>query len=294
MKATNATTNTDNFARYISQTPKCEIVTLDKPLVDWLLSINTSNRNVKPTVVHRYAEEIRRGEWEVTSQGIGVSRDGVTLDGQHRLLALRECGYPPTQSVLVWGLRKEAQFKVDIHAKRTVSNIISLALGIHMQDKKAAALRILATIDAGKPLNAEFAAAANALDLVEVYQKYEEEWNSIVFHKGVNGPFYAVCILAIASGCPAGIVQRFVDRFSDGIDLHKGNPVLALRNKVKDVFPITGFTKTREWFCIVATALAAFVRGSELSRFRSSTPTEAVELIRKAGNYGPCHKSIVA
>lgn len=271
------------FARFISDSPKCEIVILGRKLVDWLLSINTSNRPVKPGVVKRYAEEIDRGEWEITSQGIGISRDGVLIDGQHRLLALRKCGYPPTRSILAWGLNKEAQFKVDVHAKRTVSNIISLALGIQMQDKKAAALRILATIDAGKPLNPEFAAAANALDLVEVYQKYEEEWGSLTFHKGANGPFYAACILAVSSGIPAGAVQRFVDRFADGADLCKGNPILALRSKFQKLVPISGYTKTRDWFCHVARALAAYANGSNLSSFYQLSPADAVEYIRDAG-----------
>lgn len=274
------------FAKYISDSPKCAIVTLDRPLVDWLLEINTHNRNAMPAVVNRYATEIARGEWRVTSQGLGISRDGVLIDGQHRLLALRKCGYPPTRAVIAWGLDEDAQIKIDTHAKRSVSNILSLALGCKMNNKQTAGFRILATIDAGKPFDTEYGASRSVSDLVKTYEKYLDPWSSIQFHQyeGFNGPLFAVCTLAVANGVPADVVQEFVDRLYDGAGLPAGNPILTLRNFYSRKGRYTaGSNGAQRWFSAVARALCAFVLGEKLEKIYTPSPADAVEAIKDLG-----------
>jgi hypothetical protein len=279
------------FLRYISNTEECAIVTLDQPLVDWLLSINTSNRKVKPSVVHAYAEEIRRGEWLVTSQGIGISRNGILvsdesevllLDGQHRLLALRECGYPPTRSVLVWGLSKEAQLKVDTHSKRSMANILSLAIGVFTDNTRAAALRILAILmNGGTRLDVKVPIS----DAIECYGEIHDAWNSVSFSTkapGVSGGFIAPCVYAVACGVPSEIVQSFITGYATGVDLQKGSPILRLRDTYGKGFN-TGARGQVVWFCRTARALAAFVNGETIDKLYTPEAKDAIALLRNLG-----------
>lgn len=255
------------FARFISPTPKCEIVTLTQPLVDWLLSINTSNRKIRPSIVKSYAEDIKRGEWDVTSQGVGISRDGVLLDGQHRLLALKECGYPPTRSVLVWGLKKEAQMKVDTGAKRSVTNIISLALQVTADTTITSAIRYIALAEYGYPTKYR----VPICDLVSIYEDFEGIIKQIPLRKskGVSGPFIAACAIAMKNGVDPQTIERFVNGFVYGNDLEAGSPILALRNRFSKFNNSAGGDIATEWFGRVARALCDFV--NQIKRTKSTT-----------------------
>lgn len=57
-----------------------------------MLKTNIGNRPVRSAVVKRLAGIIRRGEWEISHQGIAFDANGRLLDGQHRLLAISEAG----------------------------------------------------------------------------------------------------------------------------------------------------------------------------------------------------------
>jgi hypothetical protein len=56
----------------------------------WLI-MNNFNRPKRPEVVAQYVRQIREGRWRLTHQGIAFTKDGVLLDGQHRLFAIVEC-----------------------------------------------------------------------------------------------------------------------------------------------------------------------------------------------------------
>lgn len=276
-------TMNNKFARFVCAKPHAEIVTLDQPLVDWLLSINTDNRAVKPSVVRRYARDIGRGEWEVTSQGIGVSKEGVLLDGQHRLLALRMCNYPPTPCLLVCGLNKSAQLKVDTHAKRSMADLLSVALSISSDHTRAAAVRLLAFVDDGA---GDFSGEAKtAADLVPVFERYRDSFASVTFASkvpGINAPFIAACIFGVANGIPAEHVQRFVHGVATGEDLKPGAPELRLREKVRGM-QFSGSRAQGAWFGYSARCLVAYILGESISVLQPIGLKSAVEKLRAAG-----------
>lgn len=58
---------------------------------EWLRN-NTGNRAFRATHARSIAEEMRRGEWRLTHQGIAFSTRGRLLDGQHRLAAIADAG----------------------------------------------------------------------------------------------------------------------------------------------------------------------------------------------------------
>ena len=90
-----------------------------------LLKLNTHNRKVRNETIIRYTREINNDAWVVTSQGIGIDVNGVLVDGQHRLISIRESG--ATVAILVvWGLPTKAQAKTDRGWIRSIVNQFSI------------------------------------------------------------------------------------------------------------------------------------------------------------------------
>ena len=68
---------------------KSKVMMVDPALaLAWLQRNIATNRPMRPTVVENYADEMRRGEWHLTHQGIALDIDGNLIDGQHRLAAV--------------------------------------------------------------------------------------------------------------------------------------------------------------------------------------------------------------
>ncbi len=268
MKATNATTNTDNFERYISPTPKCEIVTLDKPLVDWLLSINTDNRPIKPCVVNNYEQEMISGEWYVTGQGISISTEGVLLDGQHRLLAVKKAGYPPIQILIAYGVDKRAQIKVDTHSKRSANDLLALYLHIKANKLLGPAIKtaIYLTTRSFKTKN-----GVGITDLGDAYYEYADDWNNIPTKSGkagVAGALAGCCMFATHNGANKDSVADFYSRVLTGENIDKTNPIYWVRN-TKENFDknAKGYQSSIEWLMIIAKALALHLRKETRASF---------------------------
>jgi hypothetical protein len=114
----------------VSPTPQTFIATASKPLVDELLSMNTHNRTPKKAHIDRLSLDMVRNKFFLTASGIGVSKDGVLLDGQNRLYAIRQAGYPPVKFVLTVGLDAESQRVVDRHSRRRLSDALSMHMNI--------------------------------------------------------------------------------------------------------------------------------------------------------------------
>lgn len=101
---------------------------------------NNHNRPLSKRIVHGYAQQMRRGEWVLTHQGLAFSADGQLLDGQHRLSAIIASGC--SVSMLVSRhVPDVAQLSMDIGAKRTVTDAAKLVYGIELHKTAAAVVR---------------------------------------------------------------------------------------------------------------------------------------------------------
>lgn len=64
-------------------------------LAKQMLEANIKNRRVKLPVLLRYTQEMNAGRWkEDTGETIKISKTGIVLDGQHRLLAVVKSNKP--------------------------------------------------------------------------------------------------------------------------------------------------------------------------------------------------------
>lgn len=108
--------------------------------LDWLTS-NTHNRPLNKNMVRKIADDMRSGRWMDNGETIKFSKEGVLLDGQHRLMAIVEADVR-IPLIVVFGIDEAAQSTIDIGAVRTIGNILSLN-GIPNGNKIAAVARVV-------------------------------------------------------------------------------------------------------------------------------------------------------
>jgi hypothetical protein len=112
---------------------KSKVMMVDPALaLAWLQRNIETNRPLRPTVVDNYADDMRRGEWHLTHQGIALDIDGNLIDGQHRLAAVIKANVIVPIMVTVNAPR--ASFvALDNGVKRSVADRLSI-------DKKTVAV----------------------------------------------------------------------------------------------------------------------------------------------------------
>lgn len=74
-------------------------MTVTPELAKQFLTKNTNNRNVRVDAVRRYSSDMAAGNFALMPFGIAFLKDGTLADGQHRLLAIIDCGIPQEMMV---------------------------------------------------------------------------------------------------------------------------------------------------------------------------------------------------
>lgn len=103
-------------------TPRIEVTTVTPAMATEWLESNTDNyRKVRQPTVARYAEDMAVGAWLMTGESIKFNREGVLMDGQHRLLA---CVKADTafETVVVYDLETPATMNIDNGLRRQLSD----------------------------------------------------------------------------------------------------------------------------------------------------------------------------
>jgi len=108
-----------------------------------LLEKNTANRALNKSAVHRYAMAMLRGEWRVGNDALCFGKDGLLLNGQHRLNAVLLS--ETTQQFLVRHDVEQDDLKAMDQGNKRVGADIATLLGHGMTRAQAKALRLLGT-----------------------------------------------------------------------------------------------------------------------------------------------------
>lgn len=100
-----------------------------------LLATNTANRKLDTKAVNMIANAIKDGRFLTTNNGIGVDKNGILTDGQHRLTAIIRANIPANIAVFT-GLEPKTRILIDTGKKRTLSNQLQICdLGFGTDDK---------------------------------------------------------------------------------------------------------------------------------------------------------------
>lgn len=250
-----------------------------KSFVDWALEHNTHNRNIKPAVVSHLADMINAGQWIATNQGIGFSRDGWLVDGQHRLEAIKACDYPALPMLVVFGMPPTAQLAVDFHAKRSAVNSLYLVSGISLNSTQGGTLTWLKAIETRKA-----SAYLTPMEFKEYGEKYADAVTALSSSKkrrGLSSSFFAPLIYLLAHGEKLEDINAFIEGISTGIGLSKGDP----RYKYRDDFIVNTSTMRRggrySAFIESACMYLAYVEGKRVIAFRQPELADVFDALQK-------------
>lgn len=217
----------------VTQNPVVQIVTATKPLVDALLSMNTRNRKPKQSHLLKMASDMKSGDFFLTASGIGVSRNGVLLDGQNRLMAIREAGYPAVQFVLATGLAEESQRVVDRHAKRNLSDVLSMHMNITINTHMVALASALHFLGATRQQNFAIASGSSNVitdtDIADFMAEHGElAKNIVVTAKQARAPVLAAIFVYALHHEEKAMI--FANKIATGVNLQEDDPAYRLRN----------------------------------------------------------------
>lgn len=93
-------------------------MTVTPELAKQFLTQNTNNRSVRRSSVLRMIADMKAGKFILMPHGIVFLEDGTLADGQHRLLAIVECGIPQ-EMMVTFGAPKDCRLNIDRGVNRT-------------------------------------------------------------------------------------------------------------------------------------------------------------------------------
>ena len=256
-----------------STTPQVHIITVNKDIVDALLALNVKNRVVKKEHLKGLTQDIKSSRFFLTASGVGVSKSGVLLDGQHRLLAIKAAGYPPVQIVLAVGLEEESQMVVDRHAKRSLSDALSLHMDAKISSHMVALANALRALGATKKPSCEFVFSPGSAGDSMIADFMAD-------HAKLAFDVVAATSSARASVCAAIFVYalhkpdeafEFARDVAKGINLMEDHPAYRLRMAIDRLKNATGASARMELFKLAASACMAHSNRRTLKSLKPSS-----------------------
>lgn len=263
----------------------------------WLLERNTDNRPLSSATVRNYARQIAKGDWRITHQGIGFDRDGVLMDGQHRLQAIvdSETAVPMMVS---WNLAREGFAALDAGRSRSANDAIAL----HLDEKPknismfVAIIRTInahdrtlgiAAVDAPAPSNQEVIEMAEEMGVQEINDAatvaatiYRAgRTNGVPVSAAVIGAFYYMMVNR--GGWDAELVEsQFLTPFITGVGVSsERDPRLALRRAAIREEGGTRNTMARvEVVSMMFRAFEAWIANKEVRHILRPTTTVSVPM----------------
>jgi hypothetical protein len=103
-----------------------DVVTVTPKLARELLALNTHNRRIRARHVAYLAAEILGDRWCLTNDAVTISKSGILLNGQHRLMAIVEARRP-AKLLILRGAEDASQVVTDIGNRRNLQDALAVA-----------------------------------------------------------------------------------------------------------------------------------------------------------------------
>jgi len=98
------------------------------------------NRKLMPSNVDRYAQQMRGGEWKLSTDAIGFDVDGHLVNGQHRMSAVAKTGLPQ-EFIVVRNLPTKNTKVFDLGRRRMMHDRLAID-GLNITERECALLRV--------------------------------------------------------------------------------------------------------------------------------------------------------
>lgn len=254
---------------------KVKQVTVDPALAERWLKKNTTNREIRQSVVDAYALAMKRGEWKLTAEPIMFSRpwtDPIThdqhgetlMDGQHRLLAVVKSNV--SCEFMVWFNCDYEEFKVIGQAcPRTASDILGYTRrDIRNPETVASVCSALTRFGLGEPVKNHAWVTATCLEHFE--KEIVEVANARVrLGKFAPRPVTAALLLAqIVNPSQTGVL---IQKLKDAVGFTERDPARALHLYLSNQL-IGNRDTADQMFYRVCNGVAAMLDGRSLMVLR--------------------------
>jgi hypothetical protein len=195
-----------------------------------LLARNTHNRSLRPSVVDRYARDMKEGNWTVNGETIQVADDGTIINGQHRLAAVIQSGIT-IRFFIVTGLPITAQDTIDRNAPRNIADALRMR---HESNTNvlAGAISNAIVLTSGTPTTGEWwPSTTEALQFLEAHPNVRA---SAVVGDRIGRALRTPAVSAAAchfvfSEIDEEDAEAFFDQLAIGADLPNDSPIYRLR-----------------------------------------------------------------
>jgi hypothetical protein len=233
------TDGADNRRRAPQPDLQLEVMTITPELAREWLDRGGTNRKITRRRIEAMAAAIERGEWQLTGEAIKLDNEGRVRDGQNRLHAIIQAGIP-VRSVVATGVSEDAFDVMDTGRSRNAADVLHIH-GYPSQHALAAAARGLMFIERyGRVFPTQrdshlYVTPVTTLQYVKDHPEIIEgvRLGDRIYHSGIQGGIglWAI-VMTLFLRLDSQRAEQFAEHLTTGAGLHRGHPLLVLRNRL--------------------------------------------------------------
>lgn len=200
-----------------------------------LLAMNKNNRRLNPNTVNYYTAQIVSDKWRENGETIKIAEDGTLLDGQHRLEAIKEANKAVKMAV---ARNVDADTVITIDTGRSRGPADHLRIWGFKNDVNvlAAAATICMRFDKKGRWKSK-TGKIPPYQIIDFVEKNKGLEKSISRTPAVTKALTSrsICVAMhylFSSHYDPAKAELFFDAFNSGVNLKRGSPILALRNRL--------------------------------------------------------------
>jgi len=200
---------------------------------------NHNNRKLSKPKVKQYVDSMIAGQWVENGESLKFDIKGNLIDGQHRLTACVQSGFPFITTVIS-GISDPSAFKtIDTGRPRGANQVLQMA-GFASSNAVAAAARVVEAWDANSEKEKHIARPSVGVTNTMILEKAEEFEESVLkrgviyaqnFPKG-SGDSILFGTYLILSRIEGGKAEEFFDKLVGGLFSAKQDPCKLLIDRI--------------------------------------------------------------
>lgn len=254
------------------------------------LEVNVSNRTIRKRKIVEYRRDMLGGNWRDVGDPVRFDTDENMCDGQHRMMALIQADEVQPgielEFLVVRGVQSEDRAVIDTGTKRTAGDQLKMA-GYQHPALLASAAKWCCMWDR----QAVYGDLANrSVTHAEILEYVEQNPSLLEIAAAVNNrmkthidmpPGYIVTAYFLCSRLDEADAFEFFERLTDGAMLAGGDPILALRSRLRDLDRNRANLSGEMWLSLVFRAWNARREGRSMRVLpldRQGKPIPAPEL----------------
>lgn len=255
---------------------KVRTETITPERATYYLDLNVKNRPVTSSNVKHLVRLMQAGQWKSNGDAIRVSKSGVLLDGQHRLLATEIAGIS-YEAVIVEDLDDDVFNTIDTGRKRTAADALAVSGYPHYATLAAIARLFLLWKKQGDPTSfgqqgfrPSHQDIQRAVDTYPFLQDAASTVQNTVFLKKYLRGAYGGLAFAIIAERDIKAAHRFFGVLSSDT-VQESNTIRLLRERLIAERGAKSQVSRAEILALVLKAFRAWRDGRELKQLRVQT-----------------------